>query len=89
MIISVDAMGGDEGPEMVIPGLNLLLVRQPELTFLLFGEEDKVAPTLANYPKVKAASEIRHCDITIAMDEKPSQALRSGRGKSSLSLIHI
>ena len=86
MIISVDAMGGDEGPEMVIPGLNLLLVRQPELTFLLFGEEDKVAPTLANYPKVKAASEIRHCDITIAMDEKPSQALRSGRGKSSMWL---
>ena len=32
MIISVDAMGGDEGPEMVIPGLDLLLVRQPGLT---------------------------------------------------------
>jgi len=86
MIISVDAMGGDEGPEMVIPGLNLLLVRQPGLSFLLFGEEDKVEPILAKYPKVKAVSKIRHCDVTIAMDEKPSQALRSGRGKSSMWL---
>ena len=84
MIISIDAMGGDKGPEMVIPGLNLLLVRQPSLTFLLFGEKDKVAPVLAKYPKVKAVSKIRHCDVTIAMDEKPSQALRSGRGKSSM-----
>ena len=84
MIISVDAMGGDEGPEMVISGLNLLLVRQPGLSFLLFGEKDKVAPVLAKYPKVKAVSKIRHCDVTIAMDEKPSQALRSGRGKSSM-----
>ena len=86
MIISVDAMGGDEGPEMVISGLNLLLVRQPGLSFLLFGEKDKVAPVLAKYPKVKAVSKIRHCDVTIAMDEKPSQALRSGRGKSSMWL---
>ena len=84
MTISVDAMGGDEGPQMVISGLDLLLVRQPGLTFLLFGEKDKVAPVLAKYPKVKAVSKIRHCDVTIAMDEKPSQALRSGRGKSSM-----
>ena len=84
MIISVDAMGGDEGPEMVIPGLDILLVRQPGLTFLLFGEKDKVEPVLAKYPKVAAVSEMRHCDVTVAMDEKPSQALRSGRGKSSM-----
>ncbi|MEP1442807.1 MAG: phosphate acyltransferase, partial [Hyphomicrobiales bacterium] len=59
MIISVDAMGGDEGPEMVIPGLNILLVRQPDITFLLFGEKDKVEPVLAKYPKVATASEMR------------------------------
>ena len=59
MIISVDAMGGDEGPEMVIPGLDLLLVRQPALTFLLFGEEDKVHQSLQiiqkSEPQVKFA----------------------------------
>src|SRR5690606_30772109 len=30
------------------------------------------------------ASEFVHCDVAIAMDEKPSQALRHGRGKSSM-----
>ncbi|MEP3525725.1 MAG: phosphate acyltransferase PlsX [Hyphomicrobiales bacterium] len=82
--ISIDAMGGDEGPSMVIPGLDILLLRQPDVRFLLFGEVDKIEPVLADYPRVSDASSVIHCDVTVAMDEKPSQALRSGRGKSSM-----
>lgn len=82
--ISIDAMGGDEGPSMVVPGLDILLLRQPDVRFLLFGESDKIEPVLANYPRVGDASSVIHCDVTVAMDEKPSQALRSGRGKSSM-----
>ena len=82
--ISIDAMGGDEGPSMVVPGLDILLLRQPDVRFLLFGESDKIEPVLANYPRVRDASSVIHCDVTVAMDEKPSQALRSGRGKSSM-----
>lgn len=84
MTISIDVMGGDEGPNMVIPGLDVLIVRQPDVNFLLFGEADKIDPLLEKYPRVKTASTVCHCDVTIAMDEKPSQALRSGRGKSSM-----
>lgn len=82
--ISIDAMGGDEGPSMVIPGLDILLLRQPDVRFLLFGEVDKIEPVLADYPRVRDVSSVIHCDVTVAMDEKPSQALRSGRGKSSM-----
>jgi glycerol-3-phosphate acyltransferase PlsX len=37
LIISIDAMGGDHGPEIVIPGIDLALERTPELEVLLFG----------------------------------------------------
>jgi glycerol-3-phosphate acyltransferase PlsX len=82
--ISLDAMGGDQGPSVVIPGAALALERHPDLRFLMFGNESIVAPLLNAHPKLKEVTELRHTDIAIAMDEKPSQAIRMGRGKSSM-----
>jgi len=82
--ISLDAMGGDNGPDTVLGGADLALVRRPDLQFEIFGEEVVVMPVLKKYPKVMAASQFHHCDVTIAMDEKPSKALRKGRHKSGM-----
>ena len=41
-------------------------------------------PLLEQYPRLKAASDFEHCDVTVRGDDKPSQALRRGRGKSSM-----
>ena len=82
--ISLDAMGGDHGPSVVVPGAALALERHPGLRFLMFGNETLVAPLLNAHPKLKEATELRHTDIAISMDEKPSQAIRMGRGKSSM-----
>ncbi len=84
--IALDAMGGDHGPGVVIPGAALTLERHPEVTFLMFGDEALCRPLLEAHPGLKAATELRGCDVFIAMDEKPSQALRRGRGKSSMWL---
>ena len=82
--ISLDAMGGDLGPKIVVPGAALALERHPASRFLIVGNERVVAPLLAEHPKLAAAAEIRHTDVAVAMDEKPSQAVRSGRWKSSM-----
>ncbi|TVR10092.1 MAG: phosphate acyltransferase PlsX [Salinarimonadaceae bacterium] len=82
--ISIDAMGGDHGPGVLIPGAALALERHPEMRFLIFGEEKHVVPVLDAHPALKAASEFRHADVSVKMDEKPSQALRIGRYKSSM-----
>src|SRR5687767_3895392 len=82
--ISLDAMGGDHGPSVVIPGAALALERHSDIRFLMFGDEAVVAPLLNAYPKLKEATEIHHTTMAIAMDEKPSQAIRVGRGKSSM-----
>jgi glycerol-3-phosphate acyltransferase PlsX len=77
-------MGGDFGPAVVIPGAAKSLERHPELRFAFFGQEDKVLPVLDRYEKLREASEFTHCDVAVRMDDKPSQALRQGRWKSSM-----
>jgi phosphate acyltransferase len=84
LTIALDAMGGDIGPATVVPGAALAAERHPGFTFLLFGDEAKIAPLLNSYPKLKALARIVHSDVAVSMNDKPSQALRRGRGKSSM-----
>jgi glycerol-3-phosphate acyltransferase PlsX len=84
LTVSLDAMGGDRGPDMVIPGVEAALDRHPGTRFLLFGHEARVKPLLDKHPRVAKASELRHCEVSVGMDDKPSQALRRGRRVSSM-----
>ena len=77
-------MGGDHGPDVVIPGAALSSQRHPELRFLLVGDRSRIAPLLERHAKLKERSEVLHTDVFVTMDAKPSQALRQGRGKSSM-----
>lgn len=82
--VSLDVMGGDEGVNLVIPGAAEALIRRPELKFRLFGDQAIVEPVLDQYPEVRDVSTFEHCDVTVRMDDKPSQALRHGRWHSSM-----
>lgn len=82
--ISLDAMGGDHGPSVVVPGAAIALERRPELRFVMFGDTALVAPVLDQHPKLKAVTTLHHTEVSVKMDDKPSQALRQGRYKSSM-----
>jgi glycerol-3-phosphate acyltransferase PlsX len=84
--IALDAMGGDHGPSVVVPGAALALAQHPNSTFLLFGDQGRIEPLLAAHPRLKAACRLVHTDVAVRMDDKPSQALRNGRWKSSMWL---
>ncbi|HEX5507136.1 MAG TPA: phosphate acyltransferase PlsX [Pseudolabrys sp.] len=84
--IALDVMGGDYGASVVIPGAELALTRHPDIEFTLFGNRAAVEPALARHPKLKANASLVHTDVAIRMDDKPSQALRYGRWKSSMWL---
>ena len=75
-------MGGDHGPEVVVPGAALSLDRQPALRFIFFGQQSRIEAVLQQYPALAAKSRVVHTDLVVAMDEKPSQALRRGKGSS-------
>ncbi|RCL02081.1 MAG: glycerol-3-phosphate acyltransferase PlsX [Candidatus Tokpelaia sp. JSC189] len=81
--IAVDAMGGDIGPEVTIAGSALALKRYPDMQLIFYGLVQKVEPVFKKYPEL--ADCIFYATQTATqMDEKPSQALRNGRGKSSM-----
>lgn len=84
--IALDAMGGDHGPSVVLPGADISLTRHPDIEYLLFGDRALLEPLLENLPRLKAKARVIHTDIAIRMDDKPSQALRYGRWKSSMWL---
>lgn len=84
--IALDAMGGDHGAAVVIAGAALSLTRHPDTSFVLFGDEAVIGPLLDARPALKAASRLVHTDVAVKMDEKPSQALRHGRWRSSMWL---
>ena len=84
--ISLDAMGGDHGPSVVVPGAALALERHPDLRFLVYGDEAVISPLVAQQGRLREAVEIRLTDVFVRMDDKPTQAVRSGRGKSSMWL---
>jgi len=84
--IALDAMGGDHGASVVVPGAALALARHPDTEFILVGDTAVIEPLLKQHPQLAAVSRIVHTDVAIKMDEKPSQALRHGRWKSSMWL---
>ena len=77
-------MGGDNAPRAVIHGAHLALRERKNTRFVFHGIKDQIEPLLEEFPALKPVSVVRHCDVVIAMDEKPSQALRKGKGTSSM-----
>ena len=84
--IALDAMGGDVGASVVIPGAAISLIRHPDTEFLLFGDRGSIDAQLAKHPALKTVSSVIHTDVAVSMHDKPSQALRRGRKTSSMWL---
>ncbi len=84
-IISLDAMGGDHAPQIVIEGASIARERLPDVRFIIFGDETRIAPLVTKYPLLKESCEIHHTDKIVTAEEKPGQALRRGR-QSSMGL---
>jgi phosphate acyltransferase len=82
--IALDAMGGDHGAPVVVAGAAIALERHPDTEFVMVGSRPVLEPLLAERPELRAVTRIVHTDVAVRMDDKPSQALRHGRWKSSM-----
>ncbi|MFN7056759.1 phosphate acyltransferase PlsX [Hyphomonas sp.] len=85
--LSIDAMGGDNAPGIVMEGVADFLSGRPGARALLHGDEALLKPLLAANAVLSARAEIRHTDIKITSDMKPSQALRRGKGSSMWNAV--
>jgi phosphate acyltransferase len=71
--VAVDAMGGDRAPEEIVSGA--LAAASPDVVPVLYGPRDVLEP-------LAGGLEIVHAEHLVAMDEKPSDAVRGKRESS-------
>ena len=84
--IAIDAMGGDNGPSIVIEALERAVSTYPNTHFTVFGHKDQINPLLKQYNlNESTAVSLVHAEQTILMDDKPGQSLRS-KPNSSMCL---
>ncbi len=77
LVISVDAMGGDNSPRVVVEGIHIAHKKNPDINFILFGDEVKVAEEMKRFPKLKDFCRVVHTDEYVHNEDKPSQVIRN------------
>lgn len=82
LVLSIDGMGGDNAPDIVVEGVDIVARKRNGVRFLIHGDEARLKALLEKYPEAKAVSEIVPAEKAIGMEIKPSQALRQGKGSS-------
>lgn len=90
LTISIDAMGGDYGPQVTIPASLDCLKSNPNLKLILVGDEAVLKPMLSNAQKVyQGRLSIQHASECVAMDESPSKALKNKKDSSMRVAINL
>ena len=80
-IIAVDAMGGDFGPSVVVPGA-IEAARLYDLHVQLVGDTPKLEAELEKLDLTDVHFDIVHADDVVHMNEKPSDILRRKKNAS-------
>lgn len=80
-VIAVDAMGGDFGPAVVVPGA-VAASRIHDLHILLVGDTPKLEAELARLDLTGVHFDIVQADDVVHMNEKPSDVLRRKKNAS-------
>jgi glycerol-3-phosphate acyltransferase PlsX len=82
LAIALDAMGGDHAPQVVVAGADLARERNPELHFLMFGDEQRLGGLIRGRSQLAARTTIEHTSEVVEPDARPSHVLRQGRNTS-------
>lgn len=87
LVLSIDGMGGDNAPDIVVEGVEIAAQRSPDVRFLIHGDAASLEALLERHPRAKAVAQVRAAEKSIGMDLKASQALRQGKGSSLWNAI--
>ena len=82
LTVSIDAMGGDAGPAVVVSALLKTIQRHSTVNFILHGDEAELNPLVARQSKLAGRVTVRHAPGRVTMEDKPSHVLRRGKDTS-------
>ena len=89
-VIALDAMGGDHGPEVIVPAAALILQQFPGVRLILVGQADVLQPHILSAGLVLGEFlQVQHASEVVAMDEAPAQALRKKKDSSMRVAINL
>ena len=87
VVISVDAMGGDRGPAVVVAGMAKSAGKNPDVRFVVHGPRDELNRLIARHKVLADRCTVRDAAGVVTMHDKPSQVVRNGEGTSMWSAI--
>ncbi len=87
--IAIDGLGGDKAPFSVVEGMSLALVRLPQLSFCLFGDEAMLMPLLKKDKKLARVTSIVHAPERVEATTKPGEALRIRKSSMRLAIESV
>jgi glycerol-3-phosphate acyltransferase PlsX len=87
--IALDCMGGDHGPEVIVPAAFKALSRHPDLHLILVGQEPAIEEVISAQKKTTDRLSIHPASQVVGMDELPSQALRGKKDSSMRVAINL
>ena len=85
--ISVDTMGSETPLIEILSGLNESLLRNKNLFFYIFGNEDEINKIIFKNQLFIENSKIINCENPILMSDKPSEAIRRKKNSSMVQSI--
>ena len=74
-MLSIDAMGGDKGPKVVIDGIAKSLEKYPDTNFIIHGQKSQLSSLIESHPEISAQCKIVQCEDIVKMEDKPSNCL--------------
>lgn len=86
LTLSIDAMGGDAAPEVVLDGIKLFSARSKDIRFLLHGRQGEIEAGITSRG-LEGICEICDQPEVVSMNAKPSSALRKAKGTSMWSTV--
>lgn len=78
MKIAIDAMGGDQGPKVMVPGILQARNQFPTIEFILFGDKEQIQPLLTDTRHI----EVVHTTEEIHYEDEPVRAVRRKKDSS-------
>ena len=83
-------MGGDHGPNVVVPAAHEALAEFSDVDLVLVGNEPVIEAALKRMPPASEGRiRVRHASQNVEMDDLPSQVLRSKRDSSMRVVLDL
>jgi glycerol-3-phosphate acyltransferase PlsX len=85
--VAIDCMGGDHGPPVTVPAALDFVRTHADVRAILVGRVEDITPLVGEVSRDRVS--VRHATEVVAMDESPSQALRTKKDCSMRVAVNL